>query len=139
MYGAPLQGQNRHNSKTRVFFTLKKSHIHVFLYYICRIYMPYHILFVLSYSTHIWNEYAAGNLLKIKNAKNEALSFLSSVQIKTTKNHSLSQKPCTLFDNVFDHAFMPVLEKKRRIKDALAWTFNPHTKYLLTYDVDGVS
>ncbi len=37
----------------------------------CRTYMSYHTLlevvcFVLSYSTHIWNEYVAGNLLKIK-------------------------------------------------------------------------
>ncbi len=36
--------------------------------------MSYHILFegvcfVLSYSTHVWNAYVAGNLLKIKNAK----------------------------------------------------------------------
>ncbi len=39
--------------------------------------MPYHnlfegIYFVLSYSAHMWNVYVAGNLLKIKNAKNEA-------------------------------------------------------------------
>ncbi len=70
-----LQGQTRDNSKTR-FFTLKGTYIHVFLYNICRIYMSYHVLFegvyfVLSYSTHIWHAYIAGNLLKIKNAKNE--------------------------------------------------------------------
>ncbi len=39
--------------------------------------MSYHSLFegvcfVQSYSTHIWNAYAAGNLLETKNAKNEA-------------------------------------------------------------------
>ncbi len=48
--------------QTRVFSHLKGTHIHVFLYNICRIYMSYHILFeriyfVLSYSTHIWNAY----------------------------------------------------------------------------------
>ncbi len=63
--------------QTRIYSHLKGTHIHVFLYYIGRIYMPYHILFegvfvVLSYSTHIWNAYVDGNLLKIKNAKNEA-------------------------------------------------------------------
>ncbi len=51
--------------------------MHVFLYNICRIFMSYHMLFerirfILPYSTHIWNAYVAGNLLKIKNAKNEA-------------------------------------------------------------------
>ncbi len=50
--------------------------MHVFLYYICRKYMSYHILFegmyfALSYSTQIWNVYVAGNLLKIKNRKNK--------------------------------------------------------------------
>ncbi len=39
--------------------------------------MSHHTLFegnffVLSYSAHIWNAYVAGNLLKIKNRKNEA-------------------------------------------------------------------
>ncbi len=39
--------------------------------------MSYHIVFegccfALSYSTHIWDAYVAGNLLKIKNPKNEA-------------------------------------------------------------------
>ncbi len=42
-----------------------------------RIDMSYLILFeglyfVLSHSTHIWNAYIAGNLLKVKNKKNEA-------------------------------------------------------------------
>ncbi len=81
MYGVPprgdLQGQTRDNSNTRFFHTKKGTHIHVFLYNTCRIYMSYHILFeeiyfVLSYSTHIWNAYFAGNLLKIKIKKNEA-------------------------------------------------------------------
>ncbi len=78
MYGVPLrghlQGQARDNSNTR-FFTQKGTYIHVFFYNICRMYMSYHILFegiyfVLSYSTHIWNAHVAGNLLKIKSAKN---------------------------------------------------------------------
>ncbi len=39
--------------------------------------MSYYILFegiyfVLSYSTHIWNAYVAGNLLETKNRKDEA-------------------------------------------------------------------
>ncbi len=39
--------------------------------------MSYHVLFegvnfVLSYSTHIWNAYVSGNLLKKKNRKYEA-------------------------------------------------------------------
>ncbi len=39
--------------------------------------MSFHILFegiyfVLTYSTHIWNAYVNGNLLEIKNRKNEA-------------------------------------------------------------------
>ncbi len=76
MYEVPprghLQGKTRDNSNMWL-----KQHIHVFLYNICRIYMSYHTLFegvcfVLSYSTRIWNAYVAGNLLKIKNAKNEA-------------------------------------------------------------------
>ncbi len=51
--------------------------MHVFLPNMCRIYMSYHILLkgihlVLTYSTRRWNAYVAGNLLKIKNAKNEA-------------------------------------------------------------------
>ncbi len=49
----------------------------MFLYNTCRIYMSYHILFEgihfgLPYSTQRWNAYVAGNLLKIKNAENEA-------------------------------------------------------------------
>ncbi len=65
MYGVPprghLQGQTRDNSNMR-FFTLKKTHRHVFLYNICCIYMSYGILFegvcfALSYSTHIWNQF----------------------------------------------------------------------------------
>ncbi len=63
--------------QTRVCSHQKGTRRHVFLYYICRINMSYHILFeevcfVLSYSTHIWNAYVAGNLLKVKNMKNEA-------------------------------------------------------------------
>ncbi len=59
---------------TRVFSHLKGTHIRVFLYNICRTYVSYHILFegiyfVLSYSTHKWNAYVAGNLLKIKTGK----------------------------------------------------------------------
>ncbi len=43
----------------------------MFLYNVCRKYMSYHIMFegiyvVLSYPTHIWSAYVAGNLLKIK-------------------------------------------------------------------------
>ncbi len=75
MYGVPrrghLQGQTRDNSSKRFFHTKKGTHIYVFLYNICRIYMSFHILFgggciALSYSTRIWNAYVAGNLLKIK-------------------------------------------------------------------------
>ncbi len=79
MYGVPprgqIQGQTRDNSNTRFFHT-KKEHIHMCSYIISGIHIG-HILFegvcfVLSYSTHIWNAHVAGNLLKIKNAKNEA-------------------------------------------------------------------
>ncbi len=69
------QGQTRDNFNT-FFFTLKRNTYTCILISIGRIYMFYHILFdgvcfVLSYSTYIWNAYVAGNLLKIKNAKNE--------------------------------------------------------------------
>ncbi len=58
----------------RGFSHLKGTHRHVFLYNISRIYMSNHILLegvylVLSYSTHIWNAYVAGYLLKIKTRK----------------------------------------------------------------------
>ncbi len=47
------------------------TYIHVFSYNIRHLYVSYHILFEgiyfdISYSTHIWNAYGAGNLLKIK-------------------------------------------------------------------------
>ncbi len=85
MYGVPprghLQGQTRDNSHT-CFFHTKKEHIYMcpytisLVYIYIYIYMLYSILLegiysVLSYSTHIWNAYVAGNLLKIKNRKNE--------------------------------------------------------------------
>ncbi len=61
MYGLPprghLRGQTRDNSNTR-FFTLKRN---TYTY------------FVLSYSTHIWNVYVAGNLLEIKKREKRAM------------------------------------------------------------------
>ncbi len=80
MYGVPppghIQGQTRDNSNTRFFHT-KKEHINMCSCIIYVIYMPYRILFEgihfgLPCSTQRWNAYVAGNLLKIKNAKNEA-------------------------------------------------------------------
>ncbi len=82
MFGVPaqghLQGQTRDNSNTRFFHT-KKEHIYMcsYIIFVVYIYMSYYILFervcfVLSYSKHIWNAYVAGNLLTIKNGKNEA-------------------------------------------------------------------
>ncbi len=74
MSGVPprghLQGQTRDNSNTR-FSHQKGTHIHVFFYNICRLFMSYHTLFegvnfVLSYFTHIWNAHVSENLLKIK-------------------------------------------------------------------------
>ncbi len=75
MYGVPPQGHLQ--AQARNFSLLKGTYIHMFLYDICCIYMSYHILFegirfVLSYSTQRWNAYVAGNLLEIKNTKNEA-------------------------------------------------------------------
>ncbi len=88
MYGVPprgpLQGQTRDNSNTR-YCTLKGTHIYVFLYNICRIYiyiyMSYHILFegvcfVLSYFTHIWNAHVAENLLKTKKTRKMKHAYL---------------------------------------------------------------
>ncbi len=80
MYGVPpqghLQGQTRDNSNTRFFHT-KKEHIDmcsyiIFVVYMCRIICCLKGFTFLSYFTHIWNAHVAGNLLKIKNAKNEA-------------------------------------------------------------------
>ncbi len=84
MYGVPprghFQGQTRDNSNTRLFHT-KKENIHMCSYiisvvYICRIIscvegftLFYHIPHT---HTHTWKAYVAGNLLKIKNRKNEA-------------------------------------------------------------------
>ncbi len=85
MYGVPprghLQGKIRDNSNTRFFHT-KKEHTYMCSYIISVVYIPhiitclkgftlfYHTLFIiyfiLSYSTHIWNAYVAGNLLEIK-------------------------------------------------------------------------
>ncbi len=61
----------RDNSNTFFFSYQKGTHMHVFLYKIGRIYVSYQIFFdggcfVLSYSTHMWNAYVAGDLLKIK-------------------------------------------------------------------------
>ncbi len=80
MHREPPRGhlqRQAHDNLNALFSHLKGTHIHVILYNICRICMSYHIFFeavcfVLAYSTHIWNEYVAGSLLKIKNAKNEA-------------------------------------------------------------------
>ncbi len=80
VWGTPARSPSRSNSRyfKHAFFSHQKgTHIHVFLDNICRLYMSYHTLFegvnfVLSYSTHIWNAYVSENLLKIKNAKNEA-------------------------------------------------------------------
>ncbi len=84
MYGVPprghLQGQTRDNSNTRFLSHKKGTHMHVFLYNIYRKYMSYHILFegiffVLSYSTHIWSAFIAGNLLKIKKREKRSMSI----------------------------------------------------------------
>ncbi len=63
--------------KTRVFSHLKGTHIHAFLPNIGRLYVSYHIFFrgirfVKLYSTQRWDVYVDGNLLKIKNGRNEA-------------------------------------------------------------------
>ncbi len=49
--------------------------------------MSYHILlegiyFGLSYSTHIWNAYVAGNIFKIQNRKNEAIIKIHFITIQ---------------------------------------------------------
>ncbi len=82
-----LQGQNRDNSNT-FFFTIKRN-MFSYIIFVCRIISFFEgIYFVLSYSTHKWNAYIAGNLLKIKNAKNEAC--LENVLITgPTKKYSL--------------------------------------------------
>ncbi len=57
------------------FFHTKKEHIFMCSYMISAVYIYIYVvqyLVCLSYSTHMLNAYIAGNLLKIKNRKNEA-------------------------------------------------------------------
>ncbi len=79
-YGVPprghLQGQTRDSSNTRIFTLKRNIYTCVLIWYLSFIYVVSYLvwsgLFFLSYSTYIWNAYVAGNLLRIKNAKNEA-------------------------------------------------------------------
>ncbi len=96
VYGVPprghLQGQTRNYSNTR-FFHIKKEHICMCCYIISVVYiyiykyMSYHILFEgiyseLSYSTHMWNAYVGGNLLKRKKREKWSMPITKENQVQ---------------------------------------------------------
>ncbi len=70
------------------------------------------VCFVLSYSTHIWNAYVDGNLLKLKNAKHEVCLYTMHnlphrAQVMTTPNY----KPNYKNPRSFEHAKFVVILK----------------------------